>query len=150
MAGGITPSGGASGSGGSYRTPTSLSEINVTPLVDVMLVLLIVFMITAPLMQHGVQVDLPKASSSSLDEQREPVVLIIRKEKKINIGSAEIPYNDLRKKLNAIYQTKNSKEILVQADQNVPYGFVAQVMSEIKKAGITKVGLVTDPSEEKN
>lgn len=131
----------------SYRTPTTLSEINVTPLVDVMLVLLIVFMITAPLMQHGVQVDLPKAAATPLDEQKEQILLVIHQDKRLSINKAEIPTKDLRKKLAAIYQHKALKEIFIQADRNVAYGFVAQVMAEIKQAGITKVGLVTEPPE---
>ena len=135
-------------SGGiSRRTPTSLSEINVTPLVDVMLVLLIVFMVTAPLMQQGVQVDLPKAAGQSLDDQQEQIVLVITSEKRIQINKNDIPYSSLGTKLAAIYQHKQNKEIFVQADQTVPYGFVAQVMAEIKRAGITKLGLVTEPPE---
>jgi biopolymer transport protein TolR len=138
--------------GGSYhnRTQTALSEINVTPLVDVMLVLLIVFMITAPLMQQGVQVDLPKTTATSLDEQQEQIVLVITRDKQIQINKNEIPFRSLRTKLGAIYENKNTKEIFIQADQSVPYGFVAQVMAEVKRTGITKVGLVTEPADGKS
>ncbi len=129
----------------SQRLQPTLAEINVTPLVDVMLVLLIVFMVAAPLMQQGVQVDLPKAASAPLDEQQESIVLVLTKDKQIVINKNEIPFKILRTKLAAIYQNKSKKEIFVQADQAVAYGFVAQVMSEIKQAGITKVGLVTEP-----
>ncbi|MEW6058257.1 MAG: protein TolR [Bdellovibrionota bacterium] len=133
--------------GGSYnsRTPTSLAEINVTPLVDVMLVLLIVFMVSAPLMQQGVQVDLPKATGSALDDQQEPLALVITRDKRILINKNDIPLRSLHSKLNAIYGTKAAKEIFIQADQSVSYGFVAQVMAEVKRAGITKLGLVTEP-----
>lgn len=139
-----TPQG---GSGYSRRGPTTLNEINVTPLVDVMLVLLIVFMVTAPLMQQGVQVDLPKAAGQALDEQQEKIVLVVTAEKRIQINKNDIPFASLGTKLAAIYQNKEQKEIFVQADQNVNYGFVAQVMAEIKRSGIVKVGLVTEPPE---
>ena len=126
----------------------SLAEINVTPLVDVMLVLLIVFMVSAPLMQQGVQVDLPKTTAASLDEQQEQMVLVVHKDKRITINQNEFGLRDLKVKLGAIYQNKSAKEIFIQADQSVAYGFVAQVMAEVKRAGIIKVGLVTEPSKD--
>lgn len=128
------------------RTPTTLSEINVTPLVDVMLVLLIVFMVSAPLMQQGVQVDLPKTSGQSLDQQEDQIILVVHGNRRLSINDNTIAPGLLRKKLNAIYENKSSREIFIQADQSVSYGFVAQVMAEVKRAGITKVGLVTDPN----
>ena len=134
--------GGASSHRGSPRT---LSEINVTPLVDVMLVLLIVFMVSAPLMQQGVQVDLPKASAPAMDEQKDQIVLAITKDRRVLLNENDIGSKNLRAKLMAIYEHKQTKEIFIQADQTVPYGFVAQVMAEVKLAGITKVGLVTEP-----
>lgn len=144
--------GGANGGGGGYnyggyarRTQTALSEINVTPLVDVMLVLLIVFMVTAPLMQQGVQVELPKTAAPSLDEQQEPLILVVTKGRQILINKNELPFKSLRAKLDAIYATRKNRELFVQADQSVNYGFVAQVMAEIKRAGVTKIGLVTEP-----
>ncbi len=124
----------------------TLSEINVTPLVDVMLVLLIVFMISAPLMQQGIQVDLPKATAQALDQQDEQIVLVIHKNKRISINDNTLGVTGLSKKLAAIYENKKNREIFIQADQSVNYGFVAQVMAAVKKAGITKVGLVTDGS----
>ena len=127
------------------RTSATLSEINVTPLVDVMLVLLIVFMVSAPLMQQGVQVDLPKAAAQALDDQQDQIVLVITSEKKLMINKNEIRIREFRTKLAAIYQNKASKEIFIQADQDVPYGFVAQIMAEVKRAGVSKVGLVTEP-----
>jgi biopolymer transport protein TolR len=129
---------------GNYRTQPTLSEINVTPLVDVMLVLLIVFMITAPLMQQGIQVDLPKAAAPTMDEQQEQIVLVINKDRKILINQNEISAKSLQAKLAAIYTNKSTREIIIQADQAVSYGFVAEVMAEVKRAGITKVGLVTE------
>ena len=126
------------------RTPSTLAEINVTPLVDVMLVLLIVFMVCAPLMQQGIQVDLPKAGGQTLDEQEEQIVLVIHSNRKLTINDHVIAPGTLKRKLAAIYDSKQTKEIFIQADQSVSYGFVAEVMAEIKRAGITKVGLVTD------
>jgi biopolymer transport protein TolR len=135
--------------GGSRRTATNLSEINVTPLVDVMLVLLIVFMISAPLMQQGVQVDLPKTAATALDEQQESIVLVISRDRKLTINQNEIARRELTQKLAAIYRNKESKEIFIQADQSATYGYVAQIMAEVKRAGITKVGLVTEaPTKE--
>lgn len=145
MAMGI-PGGGYSPRSG-RTTATTLAEINVTPLVDVMLVLLIIFMVSAPLMTQGVQVDLPKAAAASLDDQQEQVVLVITRDKRLMINKNEFPAKGLRTKLAAIYQNKPTKEIFIQADQNVAYGFVAQVMAEVKRAGISKVGLVTEPPE---
>lgn len=132
------------GQRGGFTHGGSLAEINVTPLVDVMLVLLIVFMISAPLMQQGVQVDLPKAQGQALDSPEEQMVLVIHADRRITINENTISALGLTKKLAAIFETKQSKEIFIQADQGVNYGFVAQVMAAVKRAGITKVGLVTD------
>src|SRR3954466_9783086 len=110
-----------SGNSRTDRTPRTLSEINVTPLVDVMLVLLIIFMVSAPLMQQGVQVDLPKAAAATLDDQQEQIVLVITREKKLMINKNELPSRGFRVKLAAIYENKPNKEIFIQADQNVPY-----------------------------
>jgi biopolymer transport protein TolR len=129
------------------RAQKTLSEINVTPLVDVMLVLLIVFMITAPLMQQGVQVELPKAAATPLDQQQDQVILVITSDQRIMINENDILPKDLKSKLAAIYANKSTREIYVQADENVSYGFVARVMAELKRAGITKVGLVTEPPD---
>lgn len=141
----FTPGPGASQS--RHRTTSNLSEINVTPLVDVMLVLLIVFMVSAPLMQQGIQVDLPKAAAQTMDDNQESIVLVITADKHILINKNDIQPRHLRAKLAAIYQTKQTKEIFIQADQSVAYGYVAQVMAEVKRAGITKVGLVTEAPE---
>ncbi len=114
-------------------------------MVDVMLVLLIIFMVAAPLMQQGVQVDLPQTKSPALDEQEESVVLTVKKNQKLMIEDQELNPNILAKQIAAIFEHKKNKEIYVQADKTVPYGFVAKVMADLKNAGIERVGLVTEP-----
>jgi biopolymer transport protein TolR len=129
------------------RTPTALAEINVTPLVDVMLVLLIVFMISAPLMQQGVQVDLPKVNAGSLSETPEQIVVVIQRNQTIEMNGNKIPVGSLRSRLAALATANPNIEIAIKADQGVPYGVVARVMGEIKSAKIHKVGLVTEPGQ---
>lgn len=127
-----------------------LSEINVTPFVDVMLVLLIIFMVTAPLLEQGINVNLPKSTSKeSLETSDEQIVLSIDKSQLIYINKSTIPLNQLKEKLRAIFQNKKRKEIFVRADKSVPYGFVISAMDEIKNAGIVKVGLETTAVQEK-
>jgi biopolymer transport protein TolR len=133
-------------SGSSRQTPTTLAEINVTPLVDVMLVLLIVFMISAPLMQQGVHVDLPKTNAGALNDVPDQLVVTVTKAKQVSINGAVIKPGTLRAKLEAVASAKPDVQVFVQADQSVPYGVVAQVMSEAKQAKISRVGLVTEPS----
>ena len=122
-----------------------ISDINVTPLVDVMLVLLIIFMVTAPMMTHGVKVDLPTTESKSIKTQEDPLILSITKKRDIFIENYKVELGDLRGKLKKIFANRAAKEILLQADKNVPYGFVMTVMSQVKEAGITKVGMITEP-----
>jgi biopolymer transport protein TolR len=130
-----------------YQSDGVLSEINVTPLVDVMLVLLIVFMISAPLMQQGIQVDLPKTKSPALSEQEKPVVLVVNKSGSVQIAGNSIPSSQLTEKLKAIFEKREKKEIFIQADKGIPYGTVANVMSLAQSAGIVRIGLVTEPGE---
>jgi biopolymer transport protein TolR len=128
----------------------AVSDINVTPLVDVMLVLLIIFMVTAPLITQGVDVDLPKTKASSLEGTEKKTVLTITKEKKIFIGSNSenpIPYEQLVEKQKHNEKLQAEKEIYLHADQKLEYGFVVQVMARVQEAGITKLGMVTDPLE---
>ena len=134
---------GMSSSGNGTRTV--LSEINVTPLVDVMLVLLIIFMVTAPMMNQGLDVDLPETASSGVDTSDEPMTLVIRKNRKLYIGEAQVTMNGLRKKLAAIMETRKNKQIYIQADRKVEYGYVAEAMGEIRAAGIFSIGLITTP-----
>ena len=122
-----------------------LSEINITPFVDVVLVLLIIFMVTAPMMQQGVEVQLPKTNSkSNVSMKEEDVVLSIDKGKNIFIGKTKIPRKDLSDKLQAVFKNKTTKDLYLEADKTVDYGFVVDVMAAAKNAGIEKVGLVTD------
>jgi biopolymer transport protein TolR len=122
-----------------------ISDINVTPLVDVMLVLLIIFMVTAPMMTHGVKVDLPETESKSIKTQEDPLILSITRNKEIFIEDYKVELDDLGDKLSKIFANRAAKEILLQGDKSVSYGFVMTVMSQVKEAGITKVGMVTEP-----
>ncbi|MBU6376119.1 MAG: biopolymer transporter ExbD [Bdellovibrionales bacterium] len=128
---------------------TALSEINVTPLVDVMLVLLIVFMISAPMMSQGIQVDLPKTQAQTLNDSQDPVILVVNKNRQILINDKAIEQGSLRSKLQAIASAKPNVEVFIQADQGLPYGVIATVMAEVKKAKIQRVGLVTEPGDSK-
>jgi len=122
-----------------------LSDINVTPLVDVMLVLLIIFMVTAPMMMHGVKVNLPKTESKSIKTKEDPLLLTITKQKLVFIEDYKVELKALKKKLKKIFANRAEKEVLLQGDRDVPYGFVIKVMSQVKEAGITKVGMITEP-----
>ena len=130
-------------SGGGGKAP--LGEINVTPLVDVMLVLLIIFMVSAPMMNTGVDVDLPAAQAPRVEIDDEKLLLTVAKDQKVYLGRDEIAYEKLEATLLANERMQRDKELYVQADQDVPYGFVVKVLAIIKKAGIVKLGLVTDP-----
>jgi biopolymer transport protein TolR len=135
------------GTSGGISTPTTLAEINVTPLVDVMLVLLIIFMISAPMMQQGVQVDLPKANPGALNEVPDQLVLTVNKARQISINGNVIETGTLRERLLGLSSVKPDIQIFIQADQAVPYGFIAQVMAEAKKAKINRLGLVTQAGD---
>jgi biopolymer transport protein TolR len=124
---------------------TVLSEINVTPLVDVMLVLLIIFMVTAPMMQQGLDVELPETASTGVATNDEPFVLRILKDRTLHAGQSTLPLDGLAKKLKAIFSTRKNKQIYIQADRAVDYGTVAEVMGEIRAAGIYEIGLITQP-----
>lgn len=128
---------------GSRRT--QMSEINVTPLVDVMLVLLIMFMVTAPLSQQGIEVQLPETANSGVTPNEDPFVVVIRDDRKLFIGTAEISMASLQQKVAAIFSTRQDKQVYIQADKSVSYGVVAEAMGEIKSAGITNISLVTQP-----
>jgi biopolymer transport protein TolR len=135
------------GGGGSPKSRMALSEINVTPLVDVMLVLLIMFMVTTPLMQQGIEVDLPKTSSTGVEATDEPFILVITAERRMTAGKQTVAMSGLKSKLHAIFENRKNKQIYVQADKKVDYGFVAEAMAEIRAAGIYNIGLITLPKE---
>ena len=122
-----------------------LSQINVTPFVDVMLVLLIIFMVTVPMMQEGLDVNLPVVKASALSVEEEPITITITDEGKLFINKNKVTLSGLDKKLTAIYSRKKEKMVLIRADEKVPYGFVIKTMAEIRKAGIQRVGMVTEP-----
>ena len=122
-----------------------MSDINVTPLVDVMLVLLIIFMVTAPMMMQGVKVNLPKTTTKSIKTTEEPLILSITKDKEIYIENHRMKLEDLDKKIEKIFKYRRDKELLIRADKDVPYGFVIKIMAKVKRAGIQKLGMITEP-----
>jgi len=123
-----------------------MSDINVTPFVDVMLVLLIIFMVTAPMMIEGLNVDLPEATAKPLDSEKEHLVITIDKNQLVYINDFKVAVDFLGEKLNKILQGRSDREVYLKADKNIPYGIVVQVMAEIKKAGIEQLGMITEPA----
>jgi biopolymer transport protein TolR len=125
-----------------------LAEINIIPLVDVMLVLLIIFMITAPMMQHGMNIDIPKVTTKPLPTKDEPQILSITSNKQLVLNEKKLDVKDLKAAIQLLFSNRNNKEIYLRADQNVPYGFVVSCMAIVREAGIEKVNIVTRPVEE--
>ncbi|MBC7963150.1 MAG: protein TolR [Steroidobacteraceae bacterium] len=123
-----------------------MAEINVTPMVDVMLVLLVIFMVTAPMMQQGVQVNLPKADTKAMTPAEESVVVSVDKSGKIYINKDEVPAGDLKARLATMFASRAKKEVFLKADASVPYGEVVRAMADIKGAGIERLGMVTEPA----
>jgi biopolymer transport protein TolR len=132
--------------GVSDSSDPTMSEINVTPLVDVMLVLLIIFMITAPLMQQGVEVDLPQTQAGVLDTKDQDLLLLsLTKDRKIYIGKTEITREKLETLLEFNEKLKKDKKLDFAADRSLDYGFVVDVMAALRRAGIEQVGMLTEP-----
>jgi biopolymer transport protein TolR len=136
-------SGGDSGSG-----RRAMTEPNVTPLVDVMLVLLIIFMVTAPLIQSGVKVDLPRAQAQQMEHAEEKLVLKITRDRKIYLGDVQIPPDQLETKLATNTRVQKDKEVYLQADRSLPYGLVVQIMAAARRAGVESLGMITEEEKE--
>ncbi|MBI5810635.1 MAG: protein TolR [Deltaproteobacteria bacterium] len=124
-----------------------MSQINVTPLVDVMLVLLIIFMVTAPMMQEGIDVNLPHVEASAITHEDEPLVITVDRGRRIHIGGVAVKAGELKEKLAAINKTRPGRMVLLRADETVPYGTIVSAMADIRKAGIEKIGMATEPLE---
>ena len=133
--------GGSGGQGG------AITEINVTPLVDVMLVLLIIFMITAPMLQTGVDVNLPQAKAQTIPDDEGKLILTVTKDKRVFLGKLQIPFDDVEKTLKSNAKLNADKELYLHADKDLLYGDVVKIMAAVKQAGVDKLGMVTDPLE---
>jgi biopolymer transport protein TolR len=125
-----------------------MSEINVTPFVDVMLVLLIIFMVTAPMMMQGVDVNLPHTTTEPIPSEEERLVISITEKREIYLNEYKISLDSLQRKMKIIYQHKPDSAVFLRADQNLPYGFVMEVMAAMRQSGIKRIGMVTEPLEE--
>jgi biopolymer transport protein TolR len=126
------------------RSRRALSEINVTPLVDVMLVLLIIFMISAPLLTAGVPVELPKTEAGAIDNQNQPLTVSIRQDGSIFLENSQVPFAALAPRMHDLAAAGSAKPVYVRADGRAPYAVVAQVMASLAQSGFTSIGLLTD------
>jgi biopolymer transport protein TolR len=134
-------------SSGNGRDRGMMSEINVTPLVDVMLVLLIIFMVTAPMLTQGVDVNLPQANAKAMRAEQERLVITVDRNSRIFLGKQPVEFNRLSGALQAIAARREDRQVYFRADRAVPYGFVVKVIAEVRNAGIEKLGMVTEPLE---
>ena len=125
-----------------------LAEINVTPFVDVMLVLLIIFMVTAPMMMQGVDVNLPRTTTQAIPSEEERLVISITAKRDLYLNEYKISLDSLRRKLEAIFQNRPDRAVFLRADETLPYGFVMEVMAAIRQSGIKRIGMVTEPLQE--
>ncbi len=132
--------------GGGGQNGKMVSEINVTPFVDVMLVLLIIFMVTAPMMTQGIDVNLPQASAPAIPAEEERLMVTVTQDRKVFINEYPVDLDGLGPKLSSIYQNRGNRQgVFLRADETIPYGFVVQVMGIIRGVGIDQIGMVTDP-----
>ena len=127
------------------RDQDNISQINVTPLVDVMLVLLVIFMVTAPILQQGVNVDLPQVAAGPLEGTDEQLVVVITRDGRVQLNDTPLKVDELGQKLTAIVRLQPDRAIYLRADKNVPYGKVVEVMAAVRNAGVRKLGMVTEP-----
>jgi biopolymer transport protein TolR len=134
----------SSGRAGDRRV---MSDINVTPLVDVMLVLLIIFMVTAPMLTPGVDVNLPQASSKALRSDEERLIITVDANSRVFVGKQPVEFNRLGGALKEIVSRRTDRQVYFRADRSVPYGFVVKVIAEVRNSGIEKLGMVTEPLE---
>ncbi len=135
---------GNAGGGRGRRRSGGMNEINVTPLIDVMLVLLVIFMVTAPLLTTGVQVDLPKVKSAPMQTDDSKMLVIVTADEHVFLGKDEIT-DAVEDKLKTNARLQEERELYVQADENVKYGVVLRVMAAARSAGVEKMGMITDP-----
>ena len=124
-----------------------MSDINVTPFVDVMLVLLIIFMVTAPMMMQGMDVSLPEATAEPLESEKEHLIITLNPQNEIFINDFKVALDGLGEKLAKILEGRAEREVFLKADKDISWGTVAHVMAEIKNSGVEKLGMVTEPSE---
>jgi biopolymer transport protein TolR len=124
-----------------------LSEINVVPMVDIMLVLLIIFMITAPMMQHGMGIDIPNVTARPLPSKDEPQILNITRDERLILNEKKLDIKNLKTAVQFLFNNKTNKELFLRADKDVSYGFVAKCMGIVREAGIVKINMVTKPLE---
>jgi biopolymer transport protein TolR len=130
---------------GDGKQSTMLNEINVTPFVDVALVLLVIFMVTAPMIGRGVEVDLPRTRAAIMEVDQSKLLLVINEHREVLLDNQKIPHDRLEIALRTNERLQREHEVYLQADRNIPYGFVVHVMSILREAGVTELGLVTDP-----
>lgn len=123
-----------------------MSDINVTPLVDVMLVLLIIFMVTAPMMTHGVKVETPETTHEKMDVDPKGLMISIDGSRRVFVNQYELGASEVREKLPTLLDVKKTGEVYLKADKSLPYGLVMDVMAQIRDAGIEKIGMVTEPA----
>lgn len=124
-----------------------MSDINVTPFVDVMLVLLVIFMVTAPMMMQGIDVALPETTSQALPSPKEHLIVTINNKNQLFINDYQISVDFLQEKLKKILEGREDRAVYLRADKNIAYGVVVNVMAEMKGAGVEKIGMVTEPQE---
>jgi biopolymer transport protein TolR len=137
-----------SGDGGGFEGRSLMSDINVTPMVDVMLVLLIIFMVAAPMMTQGLEVDLPKVDANVMQTDNSMVIITVDAEGRVILdGAALANIDNLDAQVRQVMRTKGTERLFLKADRRVAYGLVAGVMGALRQAGITDVGLVTDPAD---